>query len=322
MSETQTPQPNSTSTVDYATLLRRFHLLMSLVTGGGLLLVYLQFGVDHLLPFLLGSALVWVNMTILARGLGGVLNGEKSLAFLLLFKLTMLMGGVYLLSQLFPEQRTTLILGLSTWVIALFMVGQPKSNSAVNTLLILLSISIPTLGEAKPTEAELLEGEIFVHTVKIGESPMPKIIAEGIIKAPIDALWSVIADCANFKKTMANIKESKHLGFEGGFKRCELVVDLPFPLSDLRSVVNVKLNKGKSVYSRKWSLVEGDYHKNQGEWRLTARADGYTTLKYTVHVEPKIAIPDFIARAAQKSKIPNMFEDLRELMSKRGKLLP
>ena len=182
MSETQTPQPNSTSTVDYATLLRRFHLLMSLVTGGGLLLVYLQFGVDHLLPFLLGSALVWVNMTILARGLGGVLNGEKSLAFLLLFKLAMLMGGVYLLSQLFPEQRTTLILGLSTWVIALFMVGQPKSNSAVNTLLILLSISIPTLGEAKPTEAELLEGEIFVHTVKIGESPMPKIIAEGIIK--------------------------------------------------------------------------------------------------------------------------------------------
>lgn len=309
--------------VNYAHILIRFHQLMAIVTllGGGL--VYSQFGQDHLLPFGLGSGLVWINMTVLARGLGGVLNGEKSLVFVLLLKLGFLVGGVLLLSQFFPDQRTSLILGCSTWVLALMMMGQPKPKGNIGALGLWLCLSLSANSvEAKPTEAELLEGEVYVQTLNLPNSSMPKIVAEGIIKAPIDALWSVIADCANFKETMANIKASKHLGFFNGFKRCELVVDLPFPLSDLRSVVDVKLKKGEKIYTRTWHLVEGDYHKNQGEWRLSVRPDGYTTLKYTVHVEPKIAIPDFVARAAQKRKIPGMFEDLRELMEKRGKLLP
>ena len=309
--------------VDYAPVLMRFHQLMAGVTLLGLVMINYRFGLDHLLPFALGSALVWLNMTMLARGLGGVLNGEKSLAFLLLFKFVMLIGGVYALSLLFPEQRTSLILGCSTWVVATLMIGQPKPVTRVETIVLSLLLTLPAhFVEAKPSEAEFLKGEVYVRTVDLPNSPMPKIIAEGVIKATISDLWGVIADCANFKKTMANIKESKHLGFFKGYKRCELVVDLPFPLSDLRSVVDVKLNQGEELCTRKWHLVEGDYHKNQGEWRLMARADGYTTLRYTVHVEPKVAIPDFVARAAQKSKIPGMFEDLRELMEKRGKLLP
>ena len=76
--------------VDYAHVLARFHRLMAGVTLIGLALIYVRFGLDHLLPFSLGSGLVWLNMTILARGLGGVLNGEKSLAILLLLKFGLL----------------------------------------------------------------------------------------------------------------------------------------------------------------------------------------------------------------------------------------
>ena len=78
---------------------------------------------------------------MLARGLGGVLNGEKSLAFLYFFKFGLLIGGVYVLSLLFPEQRTSLILGCSTWVVATLMLGQPKPVASVETIILFLTHS-------------------------------------------------------------------------------------------------------------------------------------------------------------------------------------
>ena len=316
-------EPSKKEVIDYSILMKRFNQNMLGVSGLGLAFIILQIGQQAILPFILGSVLVWLNMLMLAKGLSGVLNGERSLVGLLLIKFGILIGGVYSLGLLFPEQRFALILGCSTWVLAMIMMGQVKTTSKP-VLFILLAVSLlSTLpAEAKITEAEMLEGEVAITVIKVPKSPMPKIIAEGIIKAKARDLWSVIADCANFKHTMSNIADSKVVGYFKGLKRCEMVVDLPFPLSNLRSVVDVTLKEEKKVFTRSWKLVEGDYHKNAGEWKLTARPDGYTFLKYTVHVEPKISIPDFIQRAAQKSKIPGMYEDLSDLMKKRGKLLP
>jgi len=302
-------------------LIKRFHMMMAGVTLVGLVAIFFQMGQEYLVPFGLGSMLVWANMTMLAKGLSGVLNGEKSIALLLLFKFVFLLGGVYVLAQVFPEQTSAVILGCSTWVIALLLLGQNTQTMQVALFVFCISAVYET-AQAKPTEAEMLEGEVYVRVVDIPKSPMPKIIAEGIIKTAPKSLWAVISDCENFKKTMPNIKHSKHLGFVKGLKRCELIVDLPFPLSNLRSVVDVKLQESDKVFTRVWHLVEGDYHKNDGEWKLTARPDGYTHLRYTVHVEPKISVPDFIQRAAQKSKIPGVFENFTDLMKRRGLLLP
>ena len=319
-------EPNDDSIkekIDYSNLIKQFNRNMMLVTGLGLAFLLFQQGPNTAVPFLLGSALVWANMLMLAKGLGGVINGERSLVALLLLKFGILLGGVLGLSQLFPNQGFALILGCSTWVCSLMLIGKVKVTTQPIALLLVLFYSGGLMtAEAKPSEAEMLKGEVAIEVIDIPKSPMPKIIAEGIIKVDPKDLWAVISDCANFKKTMSNIMESKFLGYKNGFKRCELVVDLPFPLSNLRSVVDVTLKEDKNGYTRTWKLVEGDYHKNTGEWKLSKRPDGYTHLRYMVHVEPKVSIPDFIQRAAQKTKIPGIFEDLTELMEKRGKLLP
>ena len=302
-------------------LIKRFHMMMVGVTAAGSLAITFQMGDEHLLPFVLGSLLVWANMTMLAKGLSGVLNGEKSIAVVLLLKFAFLLGGVYLLAQIFPEQTSAVIFGCSTWVLALLLLGQGSTQTQV-TLILLGILMSPSWSQAKPTDAEMLDGEVYVKTIDLPQSPMPKIVAEGIIKVAPKDLWAVISDCENFKKTMPSIEHSKHLGFVRGLKRCELIVDLPFPLGQLRSVVDVKLEETDKSFTRAWKLVEGDYLKNDGEWRLTARADGYTHLRYTVHVEPKISVPDFIQRIIQKSKVPGIFENFTELMKSRGVLLP
>lgn len=301
---------------------KRFNVLMALICGLGGLGVYFKMSPDDAVPFMAGSALVWINTLILAQGLKGVIAGDKRLAGVLLLKFVFLLGGISILISTFPSNALATILGCSTWVLALMAIGPGKPTLTV-TALLLICFMYPALSEARPTEAEMLEGEVYVHTQTIKGSDMPKLMAEGIIKATSAELWKVISDCANFSKTMPSIESSKVLGYVNGKKRCELVVDLPWPISDLRSVVDVTLITNKDgSFVRSWTLVEGDYHKNQGEWKLLPRPDGYTLLKYEVHVEPKVSIPDFIKRAAQKSKLPDMFENLREVMKKRGKLLP
>ncbi|MAD61122.1 MAG: hypothetical protein CMH49_06390 [Myxococcales bacterium] len=308
--------------IDPSQLIKHFHKSMVGITLIGLGLIALQLGNQSLIPFALGSLLVWLNMTLLAKGLGGVLNGEKSLAFLLLFKFVFLLGGVYVLAQIFPQQTIAVILGCSTWVLALMSLSSKINVLSQASVVCLLILCSTQGGYAQVSEAEMLTGEVHVRTIKVPGSSMPKLIAEGIIKAAPESLWAVIADCENFKKNMKNIKHSKHLGFKNGLKRCELVVDLPFPLGDLRSVVDVKLKKNNGKYYRSWSLVEGDYDKNEGEWYLETRADGYTFLRYTVHVEPKISVPNYVLGMVQESKIPGVFKGFTKLMKKRGLLLP
>jgi ribosome-associated toxin RatA of RatAB toxin-antitoxin module len=302
--------------------IKRFNTLMVLICSLGGLGIYFKLSPSDTVPFLVGSALVWVNTLLLAHGLRGVISGDKRLAGVLLLKFAFLLGGIYVLISSFPESALASLLGCSTWVLALMAIGPSQPSSVAITLLVLSALH-PSIGEARPTEAEMLEGEVYVHTRTIKGSDMPKLMAEGVIKAAPAELWKVISDCANFSKTMPSIESSRVLGYVKGKKRCELVVDLPWPISDLRSVVDVTLTENKDgSFVRSWTLVEGDYHKNQGEWKLLPRPDGYTLLKYQVHVEPKVSIPDFIKRAAQKSKLPDMFENLRDVMQKRGKLLP
>jgi hypothetical protein len=114
---------------------------------------------------------------------------------------------------------------------------------------------------------------------------------------------------------MPSIKESKNLGIQkNGKVRCQLTVDLPWPLDDLTSVTDTRLveDHKKGRYQRIWSLVSGDYTVNEGSWTLESQCGGSCTyLRYEVRVEPKTSVPGFLKRAAQKSKIPGMFKKLK-----------
>lgn len=159
------------------------------------------------------------------------------------------------------------------------------------------------------------QGEV---TVRVGEAPdggAEQMTAEGLVKAPLDAVWGVILDCGDYKNTMPSIKESAVLSRapSGDKMRCEVVADLPWPLGDLRSVVDVTLSEpAPGERLRAWTLVEGDYARNEGEWRLWAVDEGkHTFLRYVIRVEPHTKIPDFIRKKAQKSKLPELFDALR-----------
>ena len=173
----------------------------------------------------------------------------------------------------------------------------------------------PTYAESDDKNKKLLNGEIIVKTYPVKNSRLPKLVAEAIFMTPAAQVWKLIYDCARYSQVMPSIKESKNLGIQkNGKVRCQLTVDLPWPLDDLTSVTDTRLveDHKKGRYQRIWSLVSGDYTVNEGSWTLESRCGGSCTyLRYEVRVEPKTSVPGFLKRAARKSKIPGMFKKLK-----------
>lgn len=164
------------------------------------------------------------------------------------------------------------------------------------------------------TKSRLASGEIIVTTKPVAGSSVPWSRAMGVVDAPPDRVWSVIERCGDYEKTMIRTTKAEELSRKGNKVRCRVTIDMPFPLSDLTAVTDAihTVIPGKK-YKRAWSLVEGDYNKNEGSWTLLPfDADGQRTLvSYEVHAEPKIPVPDGIQRAAQKKTLPKLIENLR-----------
>ncbi len=164
-------------------------------------------------------------------------------------------------------------------------------------------------------KARLDKGEIIVRTRKVKGSDMPAAHVRAVIHAPPAKIWSILAFCDRYTKTMQRVKESKELSRKGNVVLCKVVVDMPWPVSDLSAVTRAvhTVRKG-TYYQRKWSLVKGDYKRNRGSWTLTPYDDAgkQTLVVYRAHAEPNISVPTWIQKAAAKSTFPKLIRHLRK----------
>lgn len=178
------------------------------------------------------------------------------------------------------------------------------------------NVVLSPVGSVRGLSARVRQGKIDVQFKQQPGSEMPSVLAYGMIKAPIQKVWAIITDCARYHVTMPSVKESALISgsIASGKMRCKIVADLPWPMDDLTSVVDVKITVHPSgVHERTWKLVEGDYKRNEGSWTLTSLDAGASTLlQYQLYVEPNTSVPDFLKRQAQKIKIPGMFKAIRK----------
>jgi ribosome-associated toxin RatA of RatAB toxin-antitoxin module len=173
---------------------------------------------------------------------------------------------------------------------------------------------------AGPTEQERLSrGEIIVRTRPVPGSDLPEVTARGVIEAPPERVWALIDACGRYSRFMPRVKSSEEISRQGSTVVCRLEVELPFPFSNLVSVTRARHEAGPPLWSRRWDLVEGDYHHNRGAWELAAFAGNpqRTLALYRVWAVPKTVLPDAIVRSAQGKKIEGLFEALRRAAARR-----
>ncbi|MBL8954482.1 MAG: hypothetical protein JNK82_27130 [Myxococcaceae bacterium] len=170
--------------------------------------------------------------------------------------------------------------------------------------------------EADDTEKRLAAGEVIITSDKVEGSDMPRVTAVGVIDAPPEKVWAIVEDCANYSKNMVRIGESKLISREGNTFTCEVTADLPWPVPDLTSQTRAVHTIEPGVrWQRKWSMIKGDYNRNDGSWVLTPyKGDPNRTLgQYQLHVEPKIHVPDSLVASGQRKSLPDLFNKLRSL---------
>lgn len=163
--------------------------------------------------------------------------------------------------------------------------------------------------------SELANGEV----VYIEREPYAgngiALTACGVIDAAPAKVWPALRDCGEYEEFLPGVEESALLGREDNVASCEALIDLPFPLGELRSIeraTETELLGGG--FKRRWTLERGDYRHLEGSWTLLPAGDqGESTLAiYQLDMDPQTIVPDFVLRRTQSSTARGVFAAIRE----------
>ena len=164
-------------------------------------------------------------------------------------------------------------------------------------------------------QTRLGQGELIIRQKVVKGTPVPQITAYGVIDARPADVWAIIEKCANYPKTMVRVISATELSRKGQKVRCRVTIDMPLGMNDLTATTDaIHTVKPGKLYKRKWSLVEGDYSANSGQWTLTpfGKDPNRTLVVYVIHAVPKSAIPNTVLKLAQRKAIPGLFKKLKE----------
>jgi ribosome-associated toxin RatA of RatAB toxin-antitoxin module len=166
------------------------------------------------------------------------------------------------------------------------------------------------------TKRKLNSGEILISTHKVAGSDTPEFAMVAVIDATLARVWHLVSHCNDFVRTMPRVERSKELSRKGDRIVCRVTVDLPFPFGDLTSTTEARHHVADGVMRRTWRLLSGDFKVNSGSWTLSPFAGNAkrTLVRYRTHVIPKIFLPGWVRRAAQKSSMPKLIKNLRRLL--------
>jgi ribosome-associated toxin RatA of RatAB toxin-antitoxin module len=136
-----------------------------------------------------------------------------------------------------------------------------------------------------------------------------------IVDAPPARVWPVLRDCERYQQFLPGVERSSLKTRHENIAICEALIDLPFPLGELRSVERAtETELADGGFERRWSLESGTYRRMEGLWTLQPwRPDKQRTLVvYQLDMDPETVIPDFLLRRAQSSTAPKLFAAVRD----------
>jgi len=141
--------------------------------------------------------------------------------------------------------------------------------------------------------------------------------AVGVIDAPPEKVFRVIADVERYKEFMTRMVESRVLegrASSGSSYRFQYRIDMPWPIADYFCVTrNVhELDAKRRVYVRRWTLLSGTFHRNQGSWTVRPFRGGRSLLSYSVILLPTTKAPGVLVRYGTKVALPRSVRQFKD----------
>jgi hypothetical protein len=168
---------------------------------------------------------------------------------------------------------------------------------------------------AAEERARLDAGEVVVRDLAPTEADGIGMLLMGIVDATPDQVWAVMADCEEQDEFIPQIRHAAVRDREGDSHTCDLVVDVPFPLGDLRTATRHRVRRlPDGGHQRRWHLLPGDwdYLRNSGSWTVHPyQDDGRSLLIGRMDLLPKSVVPFWLLHAAQVRQAPETFTAIR-----------
>ncbi|MCB0309119.1 MAG: hypothetical protein KDD48_07090 [Bdellovibrionales bacterium] len=147
-------------------------------------------------------------------------------------------------------------------------------------------------------------------TVKDAEDGNYKIVhTDAYLNHSTRCVWNVIQTPESFPDFMPRVKKAHHLGTQEKDEKFYVVLDPPFPLKDIISVLSVHFDA--STQSIRWIMLDGNITKNSGHLTLTGVETG-SHLSMDVTLDFGGFWPKAIIAWGVKSYLPKIIRSLNE----------
>jgi ribosome-associated toxin RatA of RatAB toxin-antitoxin module len=158
-------------------------------------------------------------------------------------------------------------------------------------------------------------GKAIVKTLKPTGGDGVAARATAIIEGTPSKVFGVINACEHFSKFMPRTKLSFVVKVESPTQKiCFTEIEMPFPFSNLAAKVrSTSAEFPGGGYGRKWTMLEGNYKRNNGSWEVWPYNGGTQSLViYNIDVDPDMVLPDAIIRSAQTGSLPKVFKAIEK----------
>ena len=212
---------------------------------------------------------------------------------------------------------------LARLALALLLVGGPTS------------ITLVSLADESPADSEwsdrfaplsppkfaaeerttLDAGGVVILDLPPTEADGIAMLLAGLVDAPPDQVWAVMSDCDKQDEFIPRISYAAVRDRDGDSHTCDLVVDLPFPMGELRTATRNHVRRlPDGGHQRRWELLPGDwdYTHNSGSWTVHPYQGGRRSLLIgRMDLVPKSVLPIWILHEGQVRQAPETFGAIR-----------
>lgn len=168
--------------------------------------------------------------------------------------------------------------------------------------------------------ARLDRGEIITHYWKLKGTNIGTGKAIGRVDGSPEQVFAIIADVNRYKEYMNRVVQSRITHRAGNHYYFYYKINMPWPLSDHWFVTrNIhRLDRKRREYRRSWTLDRGSFAKNDGYWQVRPWR-GRTLATYSVVLQPRSAVPQFVINHVTKRSLPGAITNLRSRIAQLGR---
>jgi ribosome-associated toxin RatA of RatAB toxin-antitoxin module len=136
---------------------------------------------------------------------------------------------------------------------------------------------------------------------------MPGATRSIVINAPMERVFSVIADYAKYPEFLPEVKNVRTSRRQGTDLDVHYEVEV---LKKIRYTLRIKEEPPNRI---SWTFVEGELMRdNRGQWVLEAAGEGKTRATYSIEMKLGPLVPKSIVNALVDSSLPKMLEAFKK----------